>query len=77
MKVIGPSAFSHCTNLSSVTLPPSLARIDDFAFANCTELKSLTYRGPVFQWGLVKNEENAFSLSEISTVRCTDGTVTC
>ena len=35
------SAFSGCTNLTSVTIPDSVTRIDWYAFQNCTNLTSV------------------------------------
>ena len=39
---IGASAFSHCTNLTSVTLPDGISKIGDLAFFACTNLTSVT-----------------------------------
>ena len=40
-KIVG-SAFSGCTNLSSVTIPDSVTSISILAFQNCTSLTSIT-----------------------------------
>ena len=39
---IGYNAFSGCTSLTSVTLPPTVAEIDSAAFLNCTSLADVT-----------------------------------
>ena len=41
IKNIGSYAFSHCSLLSSVTLPSSLTLIDDKAFYFCESLKKV------------------------------------
>ncbi|HEU0008311.1 MAG TPA: leucine-rich repeat domain-containing protein [Verrucomicrobiae bacterium] len=38
---IGNSAFSHCTSLTSVTIPDSVTNIGHLAFYNCTNLTSV------------------------------------
>ena len=40
---IGSFAFSGCTNLSSVTIPSSVTRIEDSAFALCMNLRSVIF----------------------------------
>lgn len=42
LKVIGPSAFAFCKNLTSITLPPSLQEIGGDAFFDCFNLTSIT-----------------------------------
>ena len=39
---IGESAFSDCTNLTSITIPDSVTSIGDWAFSGCTSLISIT-----------------------------------
>ena len=39
---IGWGAFYNCTNLRNISLPPSLAKIETIAFANCRSLPSVT-----------------------------------
>ena len=39
---IGRTAFTYCSNLTSVTLPDTLTTIDEFAFDQCKGLTSLT-----------------------------------
>jgi uncharacterized repeat protein (TIGR02543 family) len=40
-KQIGAMAFYCCTNLTSVTIPPSITHIGDLAFGNCSGLKAV------------------------------------
>ncbi len=40
---IGPEAFWGCTNLTSVTVPPSVSHIGDFAFGKCNNLQGVYF----------------------------------
>ena len=42
MKIIGESAFSGCSNLTSVTIPESVTDIGMYAFYSCSGLTSVT-----------------------------------
>ena len=53
---IGYSAFSYCTGLSSVTIPNSVIRIQDYAFYGCVNLTSIDIPNSV-----TSIEINAFS----------------
>lgn len=39
---IGESAFSWCSDLSSITIPNSVSEIGEYAFYQCTDLKGIT-----------------------------------
>lgn len=41
VSVIGWSAFYDCVNLTSITIPESVTRIDSFAFYGCSELSKI------------------------------------
>ncbi|MBE7075185.1 MAG: leucine-rich repeat domain-containing protein [Clostridiales bacterium] len=41
-KFIAPSAFSGCSNLSEITIPGSVNKIETSVFSGCTALKSVT-----------------------------------
>lgn len=43
LSVISKKAFSHCTKLSSITLPSEITTIDDKAFYNCQNLTNLEF----------------------------------
>ena len=38
---IGPSAFSECSNLTSITIPESVTSIGEYAFKDCSSLTSI------------------------------------
>ena len=40
--IIGSSAFSDCTGLTSVTIPNSITSIGESAFSDCTGLRTIT-----------------------------------
>ena len=44
--IIGSSAFSDCTSLTSITIPDSVTRIDSYAFSGCTGLELITILNP-------------------------------
>ncbi len=48
---IGDSAFSHCTNLTSVTIPDSVTSIAGWAFLECSSLTSVTIPNTVTSIG--------------------------
>ena len=53
---IGDSAFSYCSNLSSVTIPSSVTSIGNYAFDGCSSLPSITIPSSVTSIG-----DSAFS----------------
>lgn len=42
---IGPQSFSSCTNLLSITIPQSVADIEEYAFVGCQNLKEVIFLG--------------------------------
>lgn len=40
--VIPAYAFSYCTSLQSITIPPNITRVEEGAFSSCTSLKDVT-----------------------------------
>jgi hypothetical protein len=49
------SAFSGCTELTSVSIPETVTKIGTFAFSDCTGLTSLTIDGGFFYENVFKN----------------------
>ena len=59
VSVINVSAFSGCSALETVVLPVTIARIDDDAFANCTNLTHIFYEGSSLEWQRIDfNDKN-------------------
>ena len=48
---IGSSAFSHCTSLTSITIPNSVTSIGNYAFSGCTGFTSITIPNSVTSIG--------------------------
>ena len=48
---IGKEAFYYCTAATSITLPETVTKIDDWAFAGCTGLESITIPASVTSIG--------------------------
>ena len=44
---IGRSAFEHCQQLTSVTIPSTVTTIKSFAFSDCTQLTDMTILGKI------------------------------
>ena len=50
---IGSSAFSGCSDLTSITIPDSVTSIGDYAFNGCSGLKTVFYAGTEKQWKVI------------------------
>ena len=68
VKSIGDSAFSHCTNLTSITLPEGLESIGKYAFYFCTNLTSIT-----LPEGLKSIGDSAFGLCSLGSITLPEG----
>jgi hypothetical protein len=60
---IGAQAFSGCTNLVRIAVPPGVVRIDDCAFINCERLREIQFEGRAPTIG-----SNLFSFAREATV---------
>lgn len=77
VKAIGRSAFSHTSlsrdNLKKIIIPASVTFIDELAFANCTLLESVTFKGEVS--GLVLGEAVFRSCKALTSISLPEGLV--
>ncbi len=48
-----PNAFEKSINLKNITIPDSVTSIGNSAFAGCTSLKSIKYRGTEDEWNAI------------------------
>ena len=72
---IGKSAFSYCSNLTTITIPTTVISIGASAFGSCTSLTEITYNGTTAQWdSITKGKLLEYNKSVI--VHCTDGDIT-
>jgi hypothetical protein len=68
--------FLDCRGLTSVTLPASITSIGVVAFCDCTQLNALTYEGTLADWAKVSLGLNWRLLAALTTVICSDGSIT-
>ena len=72
---IGDNAFDGGENIEEVILPKKIDSIGASAFAGCTDLTSLGYKGTIEQWGSIdKNEDWDYELMT-DWIYCTDGDI--
>lgn len=61
---------------TSITIPNSVTYIGDSAFRVCSSLTLITYQGTKEQWNAISKDDYWKRDSSISTIVCTDGTIT-
>ena len=52
LKEIGVKAFKGCTGLTTITIPATVNKIYDYAFMNCTNLKTVNILGSNVELGI-------------------------
>lgn len=67
-RIIGSSAFENCSNLSSITLPSTILRIDDNAFSEVDEHVKVEYGSTKANWGILD-----YTFDNFDYIHCTDG----
>ena len=68
-------AFYKCTGLTSVTIPDSVTSIGGYAFADCTGLTIIDFKGTKAQWEAIKKGNAWCGYICYFTVYCTDGAI--
>ena len=76
MTTIYDSAFSKMPHLASVIIPKSVTSIQRYAFAECSELSSITYNGTVAEWGAISLGDGWVRGTAVTKIVCSDGEVT-
>ncbi len=74
----GATDYSYSGRQNTVNtlfISKTVTKITDYAFAN-TGLKSIVYNGTVANWNLVTCSAKAFIDDTVTSITCTDGTVT-
>ena len=77
LKTIGECAFQDCTSLYNVyDLPVSITNIYKKAFYGCSSLSTLEYDGTMAQWNSVSKTSTWKDNTSLTSVTCSDGSVT-
>ena len=76
VKEIGNGAFYACKNLKNVTIGENVTSIGGYVFSGCNALKSVTFNGTKEQWNAIKKSEYWDTTSSLTSVVCSDGTIT-
>ena len=73
---ISDSAFTGCSNLTSITISASVTTIGDQAFFRCDNLTNITFEGTVEQWSAITFGTSWNKYVPATEIVCSDGTVT-
>lgn len=73
---INDMMFGGCMNLKSVTISNKVTKINMGAFYLCKNLNSINFEGTVAQWTAITKGSGWKMDSSLTTVTCSDGTVT-
>ena len=72
---IGDSAFWGCSSLTSINIPEKVTSIGDNAFTG-TSFTMVEYCGTKAQWDNIIKDSNWRQYSKITSIKCSDGTIT-
>ena len=72
---IGKGAYSHCTDLTSITIPIGVTRIDQWAFYGCKALEEIEYEGSMQQWNLIQKGKDWSKGVKHCIIVCNDGDI--
>ena len=82
-KLVSPSKvditgyfFYQCTSLSNVVLGKNINSIGEFVFYGCSSLYTITFLGTMSEWNSITKNANWKHNSVLSSIVCTDGTIT-
>ena len=74
--LIGNYAFFECSSLSFLKIPSSVTYIDSLVFKGCSSLTKLDYASTQANWKNITKARDWNQDSNITTIVCTDGTIT-
>lgn len=75
VKVLPSGFFCRCYNLTEVTLPGTITRIERYAF-DSTSVTTVHFNGTMAAWKKIIIGEDNDVLSQQATIYCTDGVIT-
>lgn len=77
IKTIRYYAFIDCAYLKSITLPKSIAHIQEDVFNGCSALEDIIYEGNILDWNNIKftDSRRPLGLSRKIKVQCLDGEI--
>ena len=73
---LGYRAFFDCSSLSSLKIPSSVTDIDELVFEGCSKLTTINYNSTQANWNNITKARDWNKDSNITTIVCTDGTIT-
>ncbi len=74
--LIGNYAFFECSSLSSLKIPSNVNYIDSLVFKGCSSLTKVDYASTQANWNNITKARDWNQDSNITTIVCTDGTIT-
>nr|DAE44725.1 MAG TPA: tail protein [Caudoviricetes sp.] len=75
VKIIHSKAFLNCVKLTTITIGTGIKQFGSYIFQDCSKLTNITYTGTKEQWNAIQ-KPLSFNNSSVTTITCTDGTIT-
>jgi len=75
VKMIGKRVFTANDELEFISIPHSVEKIDEKAFADCWSTETIHYNGTVAEWKQLTPNDSWMTWTEKFTVQCTDGEI--
>jgi hypothetical protein len=73
---IGAAAFEMCHNLSKITIPRNITKIEEAAFGYCESLNTIIFEGTMEEWDAVEKKASWNYHVPAEYVECSDGLTT-
>lgn len=72
IEVIGKNAFTECSNVTSIVIPPSVKEIEHFAFLSYSKLDTIFFKGKMTEFNDI-NMHGGWFYESVRRVCCRDG----
>jgi len=72
---LGENLFAGNEKLEKITLYADIVKIGAGAFANCTQLKTIEFKGTMAQWNAIDKGEYWNYTTGSYVIKCSDGTL--